>query len=827
MADKVQFFDANGNVRSIDADKAADAGVTETLDPDYAKKTYHQEKLVNEAKAIPLGGVAAFAHGAESALSLGLGDVRDRFMNEALFGKEQAQHVQELKDVSRDSVHPFAHGLGTAAGIIAPALFSGGTAVAAEGLAGRELALLGAAGAEEAIGAGAVKGAQSIGQRMAAAGLGDALRYTPGGLVNAAGNLAERQVAGLLGEGFAGRVGSQIARGSTEGFLYGTAEEVSRNVAHDTPLTAERVLAAGGEGALMGGLVGGTLGAGSHLVGGLADRVGGSSTVKDFVTNKAGKFLGIESAELATEAGQRKAHGMMSLLKELGVDLGDKPEVLKSAGKRAQDTFASVRNDIVEQVGKEAPSVRVDFNAFVKDVQDNILREYRGTATGEKIIANLEKKLEAMQSHFGNPGAEFAGGKWSHVGEAANGNNGFASNLKRAQIEAQNLNMEMRAEFGTNPVKNALTPENLAMKRFVGAWETQLKNAIQRAEDMAPELKGAAQRYEAASVGFGTAKELEKLADKRIAMGAKSASGFDTASVMGAVASMNPHVMAAVAAKQAANAIVDRFAPTLTQKAYDMLMAGKLAQTSQGMDKLVRSGLNSFFGGVKNSAGEGVAAVRRKNEKGFSRADYEQAYNRTLQLTSPEHAQTVQKYAQIVAQTNPVVAENMVKSYQTASQYLKNSMPGLSISGMNLAGTPKMAGLSAQEMTFLTRDSLVKDPKSILGLLSSGQISQDAVDTLKAVYPNFYDNMIETTMEFVQDTIREGKELPFEKVIQLSTLTGQPMLECMEPECISAIQAAHNMDLKGPGRPRSEATDTTQQATAAATMTESEKIEGT
>lgn len=174
------------------------------------------------------GALGAALAGAARGLTIGLSDP----VLTSIGGEDTRERLQAYQDI-----HPYASTGGELAGIAASMALPGiGEASAARGLAGTA---------------------------RAAEGLGALGRG-----VTAAGNLAERGAAALVGEG--GSLGARLARaaattgarGAAEGALFGAGQQVSEASLGDHELTAEKLFAGMGQGALFGGLTGGALGAG-------------------------------------------------------------------------------------------------------------------------------------------------------------------------------------------------------------------------------------------------------------------------------------------------------------------------------------------------------------------------------------------------------------------------------------------------------------------------------------------------------------------------------------------------------------------------------------
>lgn len=168
------------------------------------------------------GQAAALGAGAARGLSFGLSDLAA-----AEFAPGLKEDLAGLKEAN-----PIASTTGEIAGAVAPTLLSSG--------AGAGLSLR-----------GAVRG----------------IGVLPRG-VSALGGIAERGVAGLVGEAAPSILGRAAqgalalgARGAAEGAFYGAGQTISESALGDSDITAEKLMAGAGRGALAGLAVGGGFGA--------------------------------------------------------------------------------------------------------------------------------------------------------------------------------------------------------------------------------------------------------------------------------------------------------------------------------------------------------------------------------------------------------------------------------------------------------------------------------------------------------------------------------------------------------------------------------------
>ncbi len=215
-----------GTVDAAEAIKAIDQGWELIDDEDARSRQIAREEsgLLGQAQGVVEAGV--------SGLTLGASDWIIQGHEKSKGGAEAREGLQRYQ--ARAKAAGAAGDVARFVGEAAPVLLSGGTgalaktgaAVGKRGLLGSGRALLGKVGAAPLA-------------------------------VDAVGAAAERGAVKLLGSGLRGRTAGALARGGVEGFASGVGQEIHESVLGDREITAERLLAAGGMGALMGGAASG------------------------------------------------------------------------------------------------------------------------------------------------------------------------------------------------------------------------------------------------------------------------------------------------------------------------------------------------------------------------------------------------------------------------------------------------------------------------------------------------------------------------------------------------------------------------------------------
>ncbi len=225
---------ANGQVGHVPAEKAqqAFASGARIATPEEVHKADIHAQYDNFAGYLAAGGAEA----ANQAL-LGAGDAIAVGAAHAVGGQASADKVrQTLSDLREEN--PIATGVGGVAGAVGGALATGGAGELAEGAEGAE-GLFGAV--KTALGA-------------------------PSKALNTVGKLGEdaaKFIAPDLGPSLGGRIAQgaimQGARGAAEGAVINAGNELTEESLGDPQLSGEKLLAALGHGALLGGAAGGLL----------------------------------------------------------------------------------------------------------------------------------------------------------------------------------------------------------------------------------------------------------------------------------------------------------------------------------------------------------------------------------------------------------------------------------------------------------------------------------------------------------------------------------------------------------------------------------------
>lgn len=226
-----------GTIGTVKAENIGTA-LTEGYQPIAEAELAHEEKRL---RAESVGGVAGtIGAGVARGATLGLSDE----VIAGLGGTEAQRALNEYREIN-----PWLSTGSEIGGALIPAFFTGGSSGAATG------AELAATGAREA--SLLSRGASALSRAA----------FAPARIQQGLGTLAEHGVAALLPEGGgllargARTILPDMARGVAEGALQGVGNTITEHALGNRDLTAEALIANIGHGAVMGGALGGSIGA--------------------------------------------------------------------------------------------------------------------------------------------------------------------------------------------------------------------------------------------------------------------------------------------------------------------------------------------------------------------------------------------------------------------------------------------------------------------------------------------------------------------------------------------------------------------------------------
>jgi hypothetical protein len=675
-------------------------------------------------------------------------------------------------------------------------------------------------------------------------GAGGAARALPGVGFSAAGgvaeNLAARAAAGVASKGVLGRAlatGAELgARGAVEGALYGASQQVTEDVLGDKELAADKVFAAAGHGALMGGLGGAALGAGGSLAksavmgtagaikGGLAralsrgeEAVAGVASKADDVATAEGGKLGAAAkgeAAAAQEGGRLGALGeamrspndaARKLSNELAVDaLG----ATKGQAARALEHVHGGADAVGEYVNRIAikPSTegggiigsafkagaagRADeiLPAIQADIASRIKGGFDQALGGTNAKINYGDLGEMVTTHAQQMRANPVQAAGADAFEQRIGTE--LASLHAAGKVAADGSIDATDLFFTNAAlrKNAYELSRTngaageAYKGFLREMDKKIVSKIDEAAAAAGEV-GRGDKIRHWKREYQLAKAAEEMAEggaERVTrnniFGLREGIGAAVGMAMGSP-------LAGIATAVGGKVLRERGAAAgaaLLSKIADM---GTLSKLVRGIDDQIAH------------ASQGLLAAPKKGAlpelpTGTARVRAEAAAERVAQAKADPEAfiDQVTRQTEAIAVTAPELAGGLSKRMTDGISFLASKMPQ-SPPPDPLDPHPRTRMTDAQASEFARYAWYVEKPSRFFVEVSHGKLTFEGIETAKALMPGAFAEMQARTAEGLATLAAQGRQPPYQQRANLGMLLGFPATPDQRPEHRAFLQA--------------------------------------
>lgn len=666
---------------------------------------------------------------------------------------------EELR--ARKEENPIASIGGEIAGDVAGMLLPGGSLIKAGKLASRGAV---AATASEAIRA-------SLGASKIAPKLG-----------TAATRAVER--AGVGSSVGLNKIASKVAGGALEGTIYGARNAVTEDALGNNELTAESLMTNAGLGAVLGGGTAGALsvlGSGAKALGktarGAAERFVKleGKTAADFAEESAFSALKPGKAVIKRmDSAEKKELGRF-VLDDLKLKKTDTIDDIVSRAEGRAEQSGSRLDDLYLELDAKAP-VKPNANEIAQRIERDVIAPLEADTFKRDLAARVRSEISEFAKDYVKP-------------ELARSEVGYKRlwDLRKSLDEKINWN---KTDVGLNSqlskVRNIFndviqsTPADATSKALVD--ELKATNKIYSLAEKARKLgQNVLDSKEAASSSLG-------MLDRTVGAG-----GAALGAITGGFA---PGVMLGLGSAVASKAIKERGAIVAASALDDISKLGRLEQGQKAVTTNIADAIKGFFSGVKKVATPtaydttfgGFALA--KSDKKESRRD---AAIRRIEevrdaVSDPDRVMTSlaerTRYLQDVA---PNTSLALQQTALRATQFLNEKLPrdphfGASITPL-VPSKWQPTGLEiAKAMRYIRA---VEDPKTVLADIKNGEVSVEAMDALRAVYPNLFTEVVNAIYEQASSTT---KPLSYNQKVQLSIITGTPMDSTMEPQFIGAMQ---------------------------------------
>lgn len=685
-------------------------------------------QIQNEEAAQGFGQtLASAAEGAGSALTFGLSP-----KIETALGITTPEMI-----AARKEAHPIAHGLGTAAGIIAPLVLSGGAAAPAE--------------------------AGALGAARTAAG------FTAPALIAKAGRAVAGATEGAL-PGLAGRVLPALAAGATEGGLYAGSDVTEKALLGDPNLTWEKAASEIG----MGGLFGGALGAGGKLLGELLPANLGES-----LADKLGETAGTRNVKAASGPGGSKALinsiqkqvGGKKGLARIGQEMGEHglvgplstPEKTHALAEALKDSAGGEMGSILDAAdaaGTGAPTV--------KDLIGRARKEILGPLKENPLEQGVAKQMEGILDGY----EEKLGGADRAVG--------FRSlHDIRKQVSDKIYGLRGMQDPAGTAFKDSLHD-------FRSLISDEINQGLDRAGLASDAWKAANRKYQVASVAQRLAEHgilkhdgnnLVSLTEIMAGLTGAASHGLG----IGAVSSLGTHF-----AREHASGILG-WAATGAQKRL-LLLAGR-------SDRALSAATSAIFSGARGEAAAGGASktAERFSDGGLvtpeKYADVSSAlrhYGGNLDALAGDVSQqtaTLNDHAPGTASAAHAFAARVVS-------HLGTKLP--QDSGPRQLLDPKFEP-SRTELAAYNRHHEVaqRGPVAVLEHMARGSLHPDHVEASAAMYPRLHAEAQQLVAERLAEHLAAKKHLPKAVRGPLGMFLGSDLEHATTPGAILSAQLAY------------------------------------
>jgi len=656
-----------------------------------------------------------------------------------------ATSPEELKKLEK--YNPISSTLGKATGIVAPILATGGSSALAKGIS---------AGAK-----GAAKAGSLVEAPVAAA------------LKSAIGTGAERSLAQrVIMKSVPKAAGSAV-----EGSFYGLGQLMHEDALGDADFNAENALAAAGSGALLGGALGGGVGAVGELASPIASKVG------EIFKNRAGKLVSKyadeerAAAELAgiskpniAKIKERRPEVLTDNINAIrenealfreAEDVGSFYTKLESKAEKTFDDV-SAKMDNAAQHMAEVPKQHSDLYTKIAKSYDDIIQENARLQTNSSELRKLAKIRDSyLKLADEPPKTSFSDLRKDRIALD-----------KQINFDKQNPSLTLQAKRAERQIRENYIEDQLNQLNVSRPGE--FENLLQDYKTAKRDYKVASEFGEAARAKSDNVNLMPSLYDLVLGGG-----GFG----IGA----GPAGLALLGAKKLLESDLRR----------RVVVLSGIERANQHVNEKIARSVKDFFS--KASKVTKPASTRILLDSGFS-IDPDTG---TRPKNKDEGLENVRKNIQRF-NTNPEVSNDLIisrlssvnksapktgmkaqETFLKGIQFLNQKAPkSFDSSPLKLRKPRKTSSLEAAK--FERYLQAVDAPLTVFDDLKAGTLTREHVEALQTVYPSIYTRLQEASMEYLE---KEGQDLSYQKRLTLGLLLDIPADPSLEPDNIAGLQA--------------------------------------
>lgn len=714
-----------------------------------------------------------FAESLASSASFGLSDVALVKGADLLGGEKAKEEMQKALRLRRE-FNPASDVAGTVAGILGPALITGGSSAIAKGVS---------AGVK-----GAAKAGTAV-ENISAKALSNLIKET--GEETIARSIIQKSIP-------------KIAGSAVESGFYSTGELISEAALGTEDFNAENLLAYYGTGAMLGGAATGVLGTitavvpkikagkvvsyAKEKVSNLLDKKQAAMKYLDFSVNEqvklestvwGNKILDNIPDFLVKKVNLKEANNLKKLFQ-------NSEKALENAGKDIGSIIDDLYTKTLNLESKSMLSLRPTRKELAHSIQDSLDELVKNKnklglpdADVKKVLKLVEKQKKAYDEWITGPSAS---------------TKLDAPLIREIKTELQSAAYATK-KMGDLPIKDQIARAKADASKKV--LHDLVKNVDSQLNLQSPGSSNMLQRFEEANLNYGTAVAVrDKLAITAAKDARKSLDPLKQVVYAGAISAVtgSPLLGSAVT-------IGRKFASSSLKNR--LILLTNVEKANQSVTKQINSGISEFFK-VSKKVGKSAIPLSTKiltqtqlntpdNRGNVPRTlkDKKEAYKKLSQnltkyaLDPMPLAEHLAKNSLASYEAAPATSQHMVQTVIKAVQYLHQKMPkSASLSeGINLSKRDYEP--STQELAKFERIlTAVNNPTVLLDDLKSGTITRDTVEAVKFVYPNFYQRV----QQQVLDKVATDPELPYSKRLQLGVLFEVATDPSLVPQSISVMQ---------------------------------------
>jgi hypothetical protein len=803
----VNMIDESGGLVGVAASQLSAAtaqGLRPETQDEAALRRYRRDAGLGE-------GLLAAGQGVASGLTIGGSDYLAGQLLDEDTKAEMLLRQQEFGD---------AYMAGNIAGMLAPALLTGGTSAAVS------------TGGKVAVGATRAVGLPSI----LATGAAERLGAAAGKMVLGTATGATRQIAST-----AVRMGVE---GAIEGGLQAAGQYAGQASLANEELDLQQAMAAFGEGAVLGGLPMAGLGAlGSAAarvarapgtkkladailpdsMSGLVRRTADAQTIKGYTG-----ATGVDMRQMLTSAGRdpkvRRAELAQLLRREFGDSLDIQSLEQKSAaiGKKLDAARGRLKSVISEA---EAAGAKVDAGEAMAAVSDRVLsRLETGIGADQKIADFIRRDLLDKLDATANPkpppellaaqkasktADDFASRAQSRLETLQDRLGETPTPVQRVQVQrlaakadsareasaqaravadsivvepppqptlSEMISLRARIDKEINWLDPAASAKNKALTEVRGALQGQIDSAIGKVDPAVQEA------YRAANRGYGDWADIDRVVTKRTAMldGNRDLSLTDTVLAAGGLASGN--VLGGLVAG-ASNKILRSSGASawVGRKLANRLQASELRATARAArektGEKIREALSvRLVRGAKSAAPRTLAA-------------YDQLRGRADRLQADREAY-IAELSQRAGSLDGVgtLSAAYVSHQLRVSEYLADTLPRPIDTGAPTIGAKRAP--PASEMARWERQArAATQPMTLVEDLRDGTLSSDAVAAVGATQPQLLASIRADVEAELAQRVATDRMPDSQGLAQVAILLGRPVDASQTPQVLASQSA--------------------------------------